>query len=38
MKDLLDESIKCNERYSSYAAAFGYLKRGIEFLIEDIEK
>ena len=38
MNDLLDGAIKCNKQYSSYAAAFGYLKRGIEFLIEDIEK
>lgn len=38
LNDLLEESRKYHKETESYAGAFGYLQKGIELLIEDIEK
>ncbi len=38
LNDLLEGSRKYHKQNESYAGAFGYLEKGIELLIEDIEK
>lgn len=38
LKELLKNSNDYHDKTDSYAGAFGYLEKGIELLIEDIEK
>lgn len=38
LNELLEGSRKYHEKTDSYAGAFGYLEKGIEILIEDLEK
>lgn len=38
LNELLEDSRKYLDKTNSYAGAFGYLEKGIELLIEDIEK
>lgn len=38
LKELLKDSKDYHEKKQSYAGAFGYLERGIELIIEDLEK
>lgn len=38
LNELLKDSKEYYEKTNSYAGAFGYLEKGIEILIEDIEK
>ena len=38
LNELLKGSKEYYEKTNSYADAFGYLEKGIELLIEDIEK
>lgn len=38
LNELLEGSRKYLEKTDSYAGAFGYLEKGIEILIEDLEK
>lgn len=38
LKELLKDSQDYYDETKSYAGAFGYLEKGIELLIEDIEK
>lgn len=38
LNELLEESRTYYEKKESYAGAFGYLEKGIELLIEDLEK
>lgn len=38
LNELLKDSKEYHEKTDSYAGAFGYLKKGIELLIEDIER
>lgn len=37
LNELLKDSNNYNEKTDSYAGAFGYLEKGIELLIEDLE-
>ena len=38
LNELLKGSREYHEKNDSYAGAFGYLERGIELIIEDVEK
>lgn len=38
LKELLKDSNYYHDKTDSYAGAFGFLEKGIELLIEDIEK
>ena len=38
LNELLEESRNYQKENNTYSGAFGYLTRGIEMLIEDIEK
>lgn len=38
LNELLEDSKKYHEETDSYSGAFGYLKKGIEIIIEDLEK
>lgn len=38
LNELLKGSREYHEKTDSYAGAFGYLEKGIEILIEDVEK
>lgn len=38
LNELLEDSRKYLDITNSYSGAFGYLEKGIELLIEDIEK
>lgn len=38
LNELLEESRKYQNENNTYSGAFGYLTKGIELLIEDIEK
>ena len=38
LNELLEESRNYQKKNNTYSGAFGYLTRGIEMLIEDIEK
>ena len=38
LNELLKDSNNYHEKTDSYEVAFGYLEKGIELLIEDLEK
>lgn len=38
LNELLEESRNYQKEHNTYSGAFGYLEKGIELIIEDLEK